>query len=117
VSKIIIALYVLATSSALVILKLAAKTGAPLQLVDGKLHVNLNLYTASGIALYGVSFLIYTFLIAKYDLGYIIPLTTALVYVLIFVASFYVFKEVFTTMKLIGIVFVLVGVAFLNAKS
>jgi multidrug transporter EmrE-like cation transporter len=67
--------------------------------------------------LYGTSFVIYTFLIAKYDLGYIIPLTTAIVYVLIFIASFFIFNEVFTALKVIGIVLIVIGVALLNVKS
>lgn len=106
----------LATSSALIVLKLSAKAGAPLSMVEGKWHVNINWSTASGVALYGLSFLIYVYLISKYDLGYIIPLTTALVYVLIFTASYFVFKEVFTPLKILGIVLILSGLVFLNLK-
>ena len=90
-AKIIIALYVLATSSALIILKLGAKAGAPVHYLDGRLQFNITPYTVAGIVMYGFSFLIYVYLISKYDLGYIIPLTTAFIYVLIFKASFFVF--------------------------
>jgi multidrug transporter EmrE-like cation transporter len=70
-----------------------------------------------GIALYGTSFLLYTFLISKYDLGYIIPLTTAFVYVLIFFASFFIFKELFTVFKITGIFLILMGIVLLNLKK
>lgn len=99
---------------ALIVLKLGTKAGAPIQFLDGKLQLNINVYTVAGIALYGTSFLLYMYLLSKYELGYIIPLTTALVYILIFTASFLIFKEVFTITKMIGIAFILVGLAFLN---
>ncbi len=117
VSKIIISLYVLATSLALVVLKLSSKSGAPIQLIQNRPHFNVTPLTVLGIFLYGVSFLIYIYLISKYDLGYIIPLTTALVYVLIFVASFFIFNEAFTLIKVAGIFLIVVGVILLNFKK
>jgi multidrug transporter EmrE-like cation transporter len=116
-AKVLIALYILTTSSALILLKLGAKTGAPLAAVEGRIHLNLNPLVVGGITLYGTSFLIYTYLVAKYDLGYIIPLTTALVYVMIFTASFFIFKENFTALKITGIVLILSGVVFLNLNK
>lgn len=115
--KIIIGLYVLVTSSALVVLKLSSKAGAPIEYLNDKLHFHINAYTALGILLYGLSFLLYTFLISKYDLGYIIPLTTGLVYAVIFTASFFVFKESFTIFKILGIALIVVGLVFLNIKK
>jgi drug/metabolite transporter (DMT)-like permease len=117
VPKVIISLYVIATSFALVALKYGSKAGAPIHYVDNKLQFNINLYTVLGIALYGISFLIYMYLISKYDLGYIIPLTAAFIYILIFVASYFIFHELFTTTKIMGIGLIIVGLAFLNFKK
>lgn len=111
-SKIIIALYVLTTSLALIVLKLGTTTAHDYQF--NKLPFPINLYTGLGVAFYGVSFLLYIYLLSRYDLGYIIPLVTAFVYVLIFVASYFIFHEVFTVAKIAGIAFILVGLAFLN---
>ena len=116
-SKILIALYVLATSSALVVLKLGAKDGAPAEFLNGRIHLNITPYTLLGILLYGTSFVLYMYLISKYDLGYIIPLTTALVYILIFTASFFVFNEAFTAIKVAGIALIVIGLVLLNLKS
>lgn len=113
-SKLLISLFVLATSSALVVLKLGMKAGAPLAFVEGKIHLNINAYTVCGITLYGISFLLYTYLLSKYDLGFIIPLTTAIVYCLIFVASYFIFHEHFTAVKVVGILLALSGVLLLN---
>jgi multidrug transporter EmrE-like cation transporter len=105
---------VLATSSALVVLKLGMDHGAPVQIIEGKLRLNINAYTVAGVSLYGISFLLYTYLLSKYDLGYIIPLTTAIVYCLIFVASYFIFHEHFSVVKLAGIALALTGVVLLN---
>ena len=117
VSKLLLPLYILITSSALIVLKLGSKDGALAQMVDGRLHLNLTFYTVTGVALYGLSFIVYTYLLSKYDLGYIIPLTTALVYIIIFTASFVIFKESFTLVKVLGIVLILAGLAMLNVKA
>ena len=116
-AKILIGLYIVLTSSALIALKLGAKFGAPISFVNHKMIFNINPYVAGGIFLYGTSFLFYTYLLSRYDLGYIIPLTTAFVYVLIFFASFVIFKESFTLTKIVGIALVLCGIIFLNIKN
>jgi drug/metabolite transporter (DMT)-like permease len=117
VAKIIIAFYILATSCALTAVKFGSKTGALVHHVDNRLVFNINFYTVAGIFLYGVSFLIYMYLISRYDLGYIVPLTTAFIYILIFGASYFIFHEVFTAAKIVGIVFIVTGLIFLNLKK
>lgn len=85
--------------------------------LDNKLQLNLNPLILLGIFLYGLSFLVYMYLLSKYDLGYIIPLTTALVYILIFGASYFIFNEVFTAIKIAGIVLIVMGLVLLNLKK
>lgn len=116
VARIILALYVLATSMGLIVLKLGTESGTPFSFSNSRLHVNLNWQSVTGIALYGLSFLLYIYLISKNDLGYIIPLTTAFVYIVIFIASAVIFKEVFTITKIIGITLIVIGLIFLNLK-
>ena len=113
-SKIIIALYVLTTSAALIVLKLGTRIGQPNYL---KLPFNVNLFTIAGIVLYGISFLLYIYLISRFDLGYIIPLAAAFVYILIFTASFFIFNETFTTLKFVGISLIVAGLIVLNIKK
>jgi drug/metabolite transporter (DMT)-like permease len=116
-AKIIIALYVLATSFALIFLKLGSASGAPFTYVNHRPQFNLTWYNSLGFILYGISFLIYTYLISKYDLGYILPLVTAFVYIAIFIASYFIFHEVFTATKILGIVLIFTGLIFLNLKK
>jgi small multidrug resistance pump len=116
VSKIILALYILTTVSALVVVKLGTQSGLPISYAHSKVSFNINFYTILGIILYGLSFITYIYLISKNDLGYIIPLAAAFVYILIFIASAVIFKEVFTLTKTIGIALIIIGLIFLNIK-
>ena len=116
-SKIFLVAYVIITSSALVALKYGAKDGALFGFESGKVNINPTFFSLLGFVLYGVSFVIYTYLLSKYDLGYLIPITSALVYSLIFIASYFIFKETFTLIKIIGIMLILLGLIMLNLGS
>lgn len=106
--------YVISTASGLVLLKLGTTSSLPVSFTENSLKFNLNFYSLSGIALYGLSFFLYIYLISKFDLGFIIPITTAIVYILIFVASFLVFHETFTLIKIAAISLIILGVILLN---
>lgn len=110
----IILLYVAATVGGLVALKLGSANGSPITLKNKKVSYTLNRAIVLGIFMYIVSFLLYTYLIAKYDLGYIIPLAAAFVYITLFAASYFIFKETFTKNKLMGVALIVLGVLLLN---
>lgn len=110
----ILFIYTITTSAGLILLKLGSKAGSPVSFAQNKLHFNLNLFVLGGIFLYGFSFLIYTYLISKNDLGYIVPVSTALVYIFIFSASYVIFKETFNVMRVVGILLVFSGIVILN---
>lgn len=109
--------YVLATAGGLILIKIASNIGPLVEIVNNRVIFHFSFLGIIGVVLYGISFILYTFLIAKNDLGYIIPLTTALVYILIFFASFVIFKEVFTALKIVAIFLIIMGVILLNVKQ
>ena len=113
-SIVLLILYVLSTSGGLVLLKLGTTNGLPISFVDNAIKFNFNPLAIGGIFLYGFSFLLYIYLISKFQLGYIVPLTTALVYTLVFIASYFVFHEVFTLIKVIAIALIIGGVIILS---
>lgn len=116
-SIILIAAYVVATSMGLIFIKLGSASSAPLAIIEHALKFNINFFNVAGILLYGFSFILYTYLISKFDLGYIIPVTTALVYSIIFVASYFIFHETFTIIKIAAISLIIFGVILLNLNK
>jgi drug/metabolite transporter (DMT)-like permease len=113
--KLLIAIYIAATVGGLVLLKLGTGVGSPISLADGRLVLNISALALLGIIVYGVSFLLYIVLISKFNLSYIVPLTTGIVYVLIFVTSYFIFKESFTPLKIIAVIMIMGGVVLLNS--
>lgn len=106
--------YILSTSSGLILLKLGTTTGLPIGFVENSIKFNLNLFSVIGLLLYGLSFFLYIYLISKFDLGFIIPLAAGFVYILIFTASFFIFHEAFTIIKIAAISLIIIGVILLN---
>lgn len=116
-SIIALIVYVLSTAGGLILIKLGTAGGAPVSLVDNVIKYNINPVVVSGILLYAVSFALYIYLISKFQLGFIVPLTTALVYTLVFLASYFVFHEVFTILKLAAIALIITGVILLSLSK
>lgn len=107
------AFYVVVASSGLVLLKLGA-VGTPVKWLAGRISFDISPYALAGVIMYGLSFLVYIYLLSKNDLGFIIPLTTGLVYILIMAASYFIFHETFSAQKIIGIFLVFLGILFLT---
>ena len=80
--------------------------------------VNLRITTLSlvGYLCYGISFLMYTVIITKFDLGYISPIVTGISNIGVLVIAFFVFKEHFTVASAIGAVLIIAGVMIMNFK-
>lgn len=110
----ILSLYVVLTSTALIVIKLGAQAGRK---SFSLLGLDLNYWFISGVLMYGLSFLIYIYLISRYELGFIIPLLAAFVYVLIFFGSYFILHEQFTYLKASAIILIIIGVILLGIAS
>ena len=117
ISNLILVIYAATSSAGLIFLKMGSEEGPLVSISNGRLHFNPDPLVFLGVFLYGLSFIIYTYLVSKNDLGYIVPISTALVYVFIFIGSFIIFKEAFTAIKVAGIALILIGVLLLNISK
>lgn len=80
-------------------------------------NLSLSYTTVIGLFLYIASFLMWIGIVQKFDLSYIQPITTGLSYILIMAASIFILKESVSWTQWIGVVFILVGVVFMNLKG
>lgn len=78
-------------------------------------YLLLNKYIVSGLFLYGLSFLMWIKVLTKLELSYAYPLIS-ISYIVIFLASYFLFKEPFTIQKLIGSALILTGVIVMGFK-
>lgn len=112
-----LAIYVLTTVGGLVALKAGAKHRPPIAYRNRRLVYNFNPKIRLGLVLYAVSFFSYIYLLSKYDLGFIIPVAAAFVYIVLFTASYVIFKETFTTRKVLGLSLLILGILLLGADT
>lgn len=111
---ILLLVYVAVTTTALTLMKAGSSDGAPVSFAGDKVVFNLNPVLIFAGVLYILSFVLYTYLIAKFNLSYIVTVGTGLVYLVILIVSFTVFKEVFTFKKILACVLILSGVILMH---
>ena len=107
------ALYVLLASGGLVLFK--AGTKAPDFHIE-LMHVSIDfsLKTLLGMKEYGFSLLIWLYIVSKMDLTFAMPLSVALINLLVIVESCWILKERISMMQGMGILIVLLGVMMMT---
>ncbi|MEG0825989.1 MAG: hypothetical protein RR404_00810 [Bacilli bacterium] len=80
-------------------------------------NVNVSWITLIGFMCYGISFLLYTVLLNRFDLSFISPLTVAVVYILLMITAFIIFKEPITLQKIMGSSLILIGILLMIVKK
>lgn len=80
------------------------------------LSLKFTLQSIIGYACYAISFLIYTVVITKFDLSYIIPVLGGIVNILVLIIGILLFHEKVTMLSIIGSIFVILGVLLMNWK-
>ena len=114
---VLVCVYLILTVSGLVLFKAGSNQGLAANVSGGFFSLKISWLSILGMLCYLFSFLLYLVLISKMDLGYIYPVTTGIVYVLVLVASIAIFKEPISTFKLIGCGLILAGVVCMNLKT
>ena len=108
--------YVLLSSSGLVLFKLG--TANPnIHLNIFSFSINLSIKMIIGILCYGFSFLLWLYLVSKLNLTIAMPLSVALVNTLVVVESCLLLKEKITLLQGIGIFVIIFGVSLITWGS
>ena len=110
---VVIILYLIFTICGLVFIKLGGNPGS-ISVNSGTIGFSVNWISAIGFVFYLVSFLIFTRVVVKFDLSYIMPIVTGIVQIATLVASKIVFKETITVQGLVGAIVVIVGIIIMN---
>ena len=69
-----------------------------------------------GFISYILSFLLFTNLIVKFDLSYIMPISSGITQVLTLLSGYLLFKEKITINGIIGVSLVIIGIIVINIK-
>ena len=113
---ILVVMYIFLTIAGLVLMKIGGNTG------NIKLEKDCFIFSMSFLSLFGficyiASFLIFTNIVVKFKLSYIMPITAGLIQVLTLLSGYIVFKENVTINGIIGVILVILGIVVMNIKS
>lgn len=111
---VLIGIYLLFSASGLILFKLGASSSAAFSFSQGMLNFKIGYLAILGVLCYGCSFLMYLGLVSKYNLSYIVPVTTGIMYIIILMASIFVFKETVSLTQIFGAMFIIAGVTLIN---
>jgi drug/metabolite transporter (DMT)-like permease len=81
--------------------------------IGGLFSIIKNYYILIGLVLFGTSFILWVKILTKNDLSYVYPMVS-ISYIIIVLASKFLFNEPFTINKIIGITAIILGVFIIN---
>ena len=84
---------------------------------QGTLTFSINVISLLGLVCYILSFLVFTSIVVKFDLSYIVPLTSGVVQVLTLISGFIIFKENISIKGIIGAILIITGIVIMNVKG
>lgn len=117
INIILIGVYIILTISGVVLFKLGTQKDFLVSISTGVFNLKISLISIIGLVCYLCSFSMYMFLISKFDLTYIVPVTTGIVQVATFILATMIFKESVTVSKVVATGLILMGVILLNIKK
>ena len=113
---ILVVMYILLTIAGLVLMKVGGNTGN-IKLEKDCFIFSMSFLSLLGFICYIASFLIFTNIVVKFKLSYIMPITAGLIQVLTLLSGYIVFKENVTINGIIGVILVILGIVVMNIKS
>lgn len=112
---ILVVMYILLTIAGLVLMKVGGNTGN-IKLEKDCFIFSMSFLSLLGFICYISSFLIFTNIVVKFKLSYIMPITAGLIQVLTLLSGYIVFKENVTINGIIGVILVILGIVVMNIK-
>ena len=112
----IIILYLICASSGQVLFKYGCNKSFKLELYNGNLNLNINIFSIMGLILYVISFVLFCYIMSRYNLSYIVPILTGVLYISVILLSTFILRESINTIQLVGIGVILFGVIIMNIR-
>lgn len=111
---ILLLLYTICTVGGLILFKYGANQKFVFEISGQIININISFFSIVGLTLYLCSFILYIFILAKFDITYILPLISVFTTIGIYVLSIIVLNEPFNWFRLIGAVIIVFGAFVVN---
>ena len=106
--------YFIFTCLGMVLIKLGGRPSESSLFSVPVVEFRVTLLTLIGFFVYGLSFLIYSILLTKYELSFLNPVTIGITSILIFASAVVVFDEAITLAKIVALLLIVTGVIIIN---
>lgn len=100
-----------------VLFKYGTKYSNGFHLNISNFEFNISLISMIGLFLYCVSFILGMCLVATNDLTKLIPSVNGLVFIFTILSGYFIFAESITIFKIMGIIFILLGIMLITIKG
>lgn len=111
---ILLMFYVICTVGGLILFKYGANQNFAVGFVNKSLNININIFSIIGLVLYLCSFILYMFVLSKYDITYIMPIISVFTTIGIYFLAIIVLNEAFSWYRFIGTIVILGGAMLVN---
>ena len=114
---IILIIYVLLSASGITCFKLGSEKEFSLAVSAGSLSLKVSWLSVLGLAFYFCSFILYMWLISKYQVSYLIPILSGISYVVTLAAAILFLHERLSLAQLVGSFAILAGIILMNIHT
>lgn len=114
--NILVILYLILTILGLIFMKLGGNTGTIL-FENNSFFFSMSLISLIGFISYIASFLLFTNIVVKFNLSYIMPITAGVIQVLTLLSGYLIFNENVSINGMAGVVLVIIGIVIMNIKT
>lgn len=83
----------------------------------GNFELSIGYISLLGFLFYFASFFVWQKLLVKFQISFIIPFTAGILQVGVLLISIFVFNEEITSIKLAGVVFIIIGIIFISTRE
>lgn len=109
-------IYIIFSVGGLILFKIGSG-GTKINLYKNFLNLNIDINMLLGILCYGISFILWLFIVSKFNLSYIVPMSVGMVNILILFGSKYFLNESISFLKVLGILIILLGLFIINYSN
>ena len=113
--SILVVIYIILTLVGLVLMKFGGNTGT-INFSNFDLNFSMSFVSLLGFISYIASFLLFTNIVVKFNLSYIMPITSGLIQVFTLISGFLIFKETITIKGILGAFIIIIGIIVMNLK-
>lgn len=111
---IMIIIYAFCTVGGLIFFKYGSNKCFEVGFSSKNLLININIYSIIGLTLYVSSFILYMFILSKYDVTYIMPILSVFTTIGIYFMAIIFLNEPFSWYRFAGTLIIIVGALVVN---